>query len=210
MEPLLLATTNTAKLDRLRALIAGLPVFGRTPADIGCKPPVIIPEDGASFLENAKSKAIAWSEASGGLLSIASDGGLQIPALGRAWDELRTRRNACDNARPVEQIDHLLKLMRGLPGLDREAHWHEALAIARGGTILASWTASREAGLVVDAYVPAPTDSEFWTESIRLERTTGKLYRDLGADEQLRLDTVWNQLRDNVREYFSVSRFVSE
>jgi hypothetical protein len=63
---------------------------------------------------------------------------------------------------------------------------------------------------VVDAYVPGPTDSEFWTESIRLERTTGKLYRDLGADEQRRLDTVWNLLRDNVREYFSVSSFVSE
>ena len=75
---LLLASNNPAKLARLRWLVEDLPVTVRTPADFSPRLHVSLPEDGADFLENAAQKAAAWSLASGGLLTLCSDGGLRI------------------------------------------------------------------------------------------------------------------------------------
>src|SRR5436305_13496014 len=93
MRDLLLATTNPAKLVQLRGLVEGLPLRVITPADLpGIAPS--IEEDGPDFAANAAQKARGWSVAAGGILAVASDGGLETPALGERWTALRTRRNA--------------------------------------------------------------------------------------------------------------------
>ena len=101
MRNLLLATTNTDKLARLRWVLDGLPFALCTPADLRADQIPVVAEDGADFAANAAQKAQAWSTAAGGTLTLASDGGMAIPALGPAWDALRTRRNdglQADNA----------------------------------------------------------------------------------------------------------------
>jgi XTP/dITP diphosphohydrolase len=204
MRELLLATTNPAKLARLRWVVEGLPCEVSTPDDFpGLSPRV--PEDGADFAANAAQKARAWSAAAEGMLALASDGGLDVPALGDRWVALRTRRNAGPAATNAGRIRHLLDLMRDLRGEERRAYWHEALALARDGTLLQYWTASGDGGLIVEEPPPGPLDDAFWNESIRYYPAAGKLYRDLSAEETERLDLVWPRLREEVRAYLAVA-----
>lgn len=201
MIPLLLATSNPAKLERLRWLVAGCAVRIQTPATLASAIVPTVSEDGPDFTTNAVEKARAWSAAADGVLTLASDGGLDIPALGDAWSALRTRRNAGPTASNAARIRHLLDLMRDLRGEDRCARWHEAIALARGGALLHSWTASADGGLIVEHYHDTGVDPAFWTESIRYYPSAGKVYRDLTDAELEALDGVWPRLRAEVRAY---------
>jgi inosine/xanthosine triphosphate pyrophosphatase family protein len=205
MSALLLATTNPAKVARLRWVVEGLPFALRTPADYPALSPRV-PEDGADFAANAAQKARVWSAAADGALTLASDGGLDVPALGEQWIALRTRRNAGPDAGNADRVHHLLGLMRDLRGEQRRAYWHEALALARHGDLLQSWTATGDGGLIVEEPPPGPLDGAFWNESIRYYPAAGKLYRDLSVEEAERLDLVWPRLRAAVRAYLLTMR----
>jgi inosine/xanthosine triphosphate pyrophosphatase family protein len=198
---LLLATTNPAKLARLRWLIEGLAFRPITPADLPGAAPAIA-EDGPDFAANAAQKAQGWSSAAGGMLTLASDGGLEIPALGERWTALRTRRNAGPVADNAARIAHLLDLMRDLRGSERRTYWHEAIALARDGALLRTWTAQSDGGLIVEGQ-PLLVDDAFWTESIRYYPAVGKLYRDLTDAELQALDGVWPRLRAEIRPYLA-------
>lgn len=204
IQDLLLATTNPAKLARLRWVVEELPFRALSAADCAGAGPAVA-EDGPDFAANAAQKALAWSAAAGGTLTLASDGGLEIPALGERWTALRTRRNAGPGADNDARTGHLLELMRDLHGEERRSIWHEALALARGSTLLRTWSATSDGGLIVEEYRPAPGDDAFWTESIRYYPAAGKLYRDLTGAELEALDGVWPRLRAEVRAYLTTA-----
>ena len=125
---LLIATTNPAKADRLRRAVAGWPFEALLPSGLpGSGPPPPPAESGASHLEIAVNKARAWSERTG-ILSIASDGGLAVPALGNAWDSLTTRRSAGGDADDAQRLRRLIDLMEPHEGESRRASWTEAVA----------------------------------------------------------------------------------
>ena len=78
---LLVATTNPGKLREILPLLAGTRARLVTLADL---PPIPEPEEsGATFWENARLKALAYSRASG-LPTVAEDSGLVIDALAGA------------------------------------------------------------------------------------------------------------------------------
>jgi XTP/dITP diphosphohydrolase len=79
MKKLLLATNNAAKVEEIRRFLIGVPVELVTLQDVGITEQA--PEDGRTFEENAKSKALFYMEKSG-LPSLADDGGIEIDALG--------------------------------------------------------------------------------------------------------------------------------
>ena len=81
MPTILLATGNVAKQAKLRWLIDGLGFDAVTPRDLGLD--FDPPESGSTHQEVAASKALAWADPTG-CLAIASDGGVDIPALGAA------------------------------------------------------------------------------------------------------------------------------
>jgi XTP/dITP diphosphohydrolase len=202
---LLLASTNPSKLARLRWLIQDLPVIARVPTDLEPVPHVEVAEDAPDFMANAAQKATAWSRAGGGMLTLATDGGLYIPSLASAWEALRTRRSAGAGADAAMSIARLLALMQGKRGDQRQAYWHEAVALARGDLVVQAWSATGDAGLIAETYVPSAADTAFWTESIRFLPAAGKLYRDLTEAEVARFDTVWPALRLQVRQYFGIT-----
>jgi inosine/xanthosine triphosphate pyrophosphatase family protein len=202
MVDLLLATANPAKLARLRWLIEGLPFRPLTPADLPDAAPSIA-EDEPDFAANAAQKAQGWSAAAGGMLTLASDGGLEIPALGERWAALRTRRNAGPGADDAARIRHLLDLMRDMHGEQRRATWHEALALARDGAVLGTWTATSDGGLIVEEYRPTPGSLANWTEHIRYYPAFGKLYIDLTPAKLEAIGGVWPRLRAEIRPYLA-------
>ncbi|HVA89690.1 MAG TPA: non-canonical purine NTP pyrophosphatase [Chloroflexota bacterium] len=199
MTDLLLATTNSAKLVRLRLLLDGLPYCLLGPAALGLRTEPTVDETGPDFAANASLKAAAWSEAAGGLPTLASDGGMAIAALGPRWDALRTRRQAGPAANDRDRIVHLLDLMAGLTGEDRRAIWHEAVALAVGGVAVRTWAEQGDGGLIVDHATDAGVGGGFWTEEVRWYPVLGKLLRDGTEDERARIQDVWPRLATRVR-----------
>ncbi|MCU0725287.1 MAG: RdgB/HAM1 family non-canonical purine NTP pyrophosphatase [Planctomycetes bacterium] len=74
---IVLASRNPGKLRELGALLAGLPVELLLASEAGAPE---VPEDGATFEENAAAKARETARATG-LDALADDSGLEVPAL---------------------------------------------------------------------------------------------------------------------------------
>ena len=146
--PLLLhvATTNPGKLRDFE--VAAKPhahevAFVRLPGMEMIEPP---PEDGATFEENARSKAIEYSRHAPGSIVLADDSGLEVDALHGA-PGVRSARYAADEGfhpEPYDRTDDdmrnnalLLENMRGVQPSRRTARYRCVLAAARDGECIA-------------------------------------------------------------------------
>jgi XTP/dITP diphosphohydrolase len=140
---LLIATTNPNKLREIRPLLAGLPIDLVTLADV---PPVQEPEEnGATFWENARIKALAYAAATG-QTAVAEDSGLEIDALGGEPGIHSARFLGTSTS----YADRFREIFRRLGSRPREARFVTALAVARGSELLFETATSIE-GLVADA-----------------------------------------------------------
>jgi len=127
MQTILLATRNRKKLSELQGLLDGRAVGCRfvTIADIPESLPDV-EEDGATYVANARKKALVLAAASG-LLTLADDSGLSVDALDGA-PGVRSARFAgepCDDAR-----NNALLLERMHDVTDRAASFICVLALA--------------------------------------------------------------------------------
>ena len=130
METLTIATSNPHKVEEIAAVLGPLGVrcvpLGRTD----------IPEpeeDGATFEENARIKAVAYARALGTTV-LADDSGLEVDALGgapgvhsaryAALGSNRAERDAANNAK-------LLRALESVPDERRTARFVCVLAVAR-------------------------------------------------------------------------------
>ncbi len=137
MQKLTIATSNPHKVEEISAVLGPLGIdcvaLGRTD----------IPEpdeDGVTFEENARIKAVAYARALGETV-LADDSGLEVDALGGApgvqsaryagLGATREERDAANNAK-------LLAALAGVPDARRAARFVCVLTIARpDGTIVA-------------------------------------------------------------------------
>jgi len=123
---LLIATHNRGKLIEYQALFADLPFELVTLDDVGIRNDVA--ENGATFAENARAKALAYARQSG-LLTLADDSGLEVDALGGA-PGVRSKRYAGENKSDAERIAFLLDQLRDAPAGKRGARFRCAIALA--------------------------------------------------------------------------------
>ena len=194
----LLATTNPAKAERLRALAAGIALTLLDASSVASPPEV--EEDASSHLGNAIRKAVAWSRAHPAV-ALASDGGLGIPALGDDWSSLVTRRGTGGDVSDEEHATRLLRRMRDLEGDGRAAHWTEAVALARGGGLLGAWEASGLRGRIADAYdLPANSGRGFWVSGLWVSSLSGKRHWELSEDDLAAEEEPWLALTPLVRD----------
>ncbi|MBI4496476.1 MAG: hypothetical protein HY689_01050 [Chloroflexi bacterium] len=195
---ILLATTNPAKIERLRWALDGSGLVPLTTHDVPPFAPVA--ETGASYEENAILKAVAASAACAGL-AVATDGGITIPALGAAWNGLFTGRAAGPGATDTDRVRHLLSVMAGRRGEERRVSWTEALALADRGQVLASWSATGNEGYLAESFTPDQVVPGFWVATLWYYPQLGRRYCELTEAEQVCLDTPWTVLRERVQEY---------
>jgi len=206
VQRIIAATHNPSKIERLARLVAGL-------ADVA-PPPHDIPHEaadgaeyGTSFEAIARAKAAAWSRSlASDALVVATDGGLLVPALGAAWDPVRTRRFAGEAATNRERADALLRLAAGLDGDDRRIVWREGLAVARAGRVLAAWDASGPPGLLALAYDPADLDGAvgFWIPTVWLcPELDNRRLVDLTPAEAATRDDHWSRLGRALRRFLT-------
>lgn len=105
---LLVASTNPGKMQEYRALLASLPARLVFPADLGLR--LTIAEEGPTYRDNARAKAVAYSQASG-LLTLADDSGLEVDALG-GEPGVRSSRYAGEGADDARRRAHLREKLR--------------------------------------------------------------------------------------------------
>lgn len=177
---LFLASSNPGKLREYRALaehfsssqsivIELLPDFDALPA---------FAEDAPTFAENAAGKALHYSRFTGEAV-FADDSGLVVPALGGA-PGVHSARYAGEQAGNEERIARLLREMRGRTGADRKAHFVCAIALARGGKILAVVT-DRADGELLEA--PRGTQG-FGYDPVFFFSALGKTFAELSPEEK--------------------------
>jgi len=197
--PILLATTNPAKAERLAWLLEGLPLAPVSLAEAGLHGQSL-PENQGSFAEIAAAKATYWSQVFGGL-AIASDGGAQIPALGDRWQAERTARFAREAASDEQRVQALLALLQPFRGAQRTAYFTEAVALAQRGHLLQVWTAQGEPGLLAEDYSAEQLVPGFWLETLWYYPSFGKRACELSPAERAQLSTTWARLRAPVQAF---------
>lgn len=121
---LLIATHNTGKMREFTQLLAPLEAELRFPVELGME--LEVPEDGATYSENARQKAMTYAGVSG-LLTLADDSGLEVDALNGA-PGLHSARYAPGS--DADRREALLRDLRGVPWEQRPARFRCVVAIA--------------------------------------------------------------------------------
>ena len=129
MRRLLVATNNPGKMRELRALLSDLPAMLVTPEEVGLD--LVVPEDGKTYLENARKKAAVFAGASG-LIALADDSGLEVEALEGAPGLHSARYVAGDAATDADRRAFLLRNLQGKPRPWR-ARFRAAVAVSLPG-----------------------------------------------------------------------------
>jgi inosine/xanthosine triphosphate pyrophosphatase family protein len=157
--PIVAATRNPDKLARLGRLVGPRYQLLPLPDGVAQDEPGLDDLLGVDdpLVMTATAKAVSASDATGGAMAIATDGGLVIPALGDLWQPALTRRFAGANATNRQRAEALLSLAAGLVDEERRVHWREAVAVARAGRVLMTAVAESHPGRLT-------TDLTGWTD----------------------------------------------
>lgn len=123
---LVVATGNRGKVREIAHVLASLPVVIVSLADFpGVELP---PEDGDTFLANARIKAVAAAAATD-RWALADDSGLVVPYLG-GRPGIHSARFAGEGASDAENNERLLTEMTAAAGADRDAAFVCVLVLA--------------------------------------------------------------------------------
>jgi len=126
MTSLLIATDNPGKQREYAQLLASLNLELCMPQDL--KFDVIAQENGNSYTDNARIKALSYAQASN-LLTLADDSGLEVDALG-GEPGLHSARYAGNSASDVDRCRLLLQKLNELPWEKRTARFRCVLVLA--------------------------------------------------------------------------------
>jgi len=200
---LMVATGNPRKVRQIAELAGDLAAV--TPVPRGAAESLMNEPSEGSFQSIAEAKALAASRyLPGDTLVVATDGGLLIPALAGSWNPLRTHRFAGEEVPARERAERLLSLAAALRGDERRIGWREAMAVARGGRLLATWVADSPPGVLATELAPAALSAgeEFWVPALwRCPDCGGKRLADLTPAERAARRDHWAQLGERLRAF---------
>ena len=128
---IIVATGNKGKLEEIKTLLCDMPVALTSLSDYW-DPVVSIPENGATFYENALGKA-QWVFSRTGKPSLADDSGLEVDFLG-GQPGVRSARFAGDGATDQKNLEKLLMLLKECPPEKRTARFRCVLVFVCSDT----------------------------------------------------------------------------
>jgi len=126
VKTVVLATNNPGKVREVRAILAGLPLCLKVPAELGIR--AAVRETGETFEENAVLKALAYA-AMAGKPAVADDSGLEVLALGGA-PGVHSARYAGEETTDQERFEKLLLELSRAGTRDRRAVFRCVAALA--------------------------------------------------------------------------------
>ena len=194
MQKLIIATSNPHKVEEIAAVLGqiGIACVPLTRTDIP-EPD----ENGATFEENARIKAIAYAKALGAIV-LADDSGLEVDALGGApgvhsaryagIGATRAERDAANNAK-------LLRELAGVPHARRTARFVCVLCVARPDGSIAAEARGHFEGWIGEA----PRGSNGFGYDPLLVLTDGRTSAELSSAEKNARSHRGNALRELVK-----------
>lgn len=192
MKKLLIATTNPGKLAEIKYFLKDLPLKLLSLTDLKIKEKV--EENGLTFEENAKKKAIFYAQISS-LPTIADDGGLEIDYLkGEPGIESRRWING-NEASDEDLINYALAGLKGVPVKKRGAQLRAVLALAiPGGKVFTS--EGKVGGIIAEKPISSRTPG-YPFRSLLYIPEIGKYYHhnDLTTEENERYNHRGKALR---------------
>jgi XTP/dITP diphosphohydrolase len=153
MRKILVASTNPGKLKELREMLGGDIEW----VSLSDFPNVTeIEEDGKTFAENARKKAIGYAKATG-LWTLADDSGLVVDAIGgqpgvksaRFAESHRRDRKERRDILDKKNIEKLLAMLKDVPKERRAARFMCCLCLATPEKVLIE-TSGKLEGLIID------------------------------------------------------------
>jgi len=117
---IIIATGNAGKLTEIRHVLSDLPFVMHSLKEYW-DPLPNIPEEGATFFENARQKA-RWVFSRTGIMSLADDSGLEVDFL-QGQPGVRSARFAGEPASEEKNLEKLLGLLSGCPEQLRQARF---------------------------------------------------------------------------------------
>ena len=173
---LVIATKNKKKLAEIKELLADLDFNVLSIEDFPNIPDVI--EDGNTFEENAKKKAVQIAEATKGL-TLADDSGLEIDYL-NGQPGVYSARFAGENATDTDRNNKVLSLMKDVPAEKRKARFRCAVAIANSNVYLRIVSGKCEGEI---AFEPKGNHG-FGYDPIFIVPEYGKTFAELGTEKK--------------------------
>jgi XTP/dITP diphosphohydrolase len=190
---ILVATTNPGKVRELRAML-GDEVQWKSLADF----PGVgeVKEDGATFAENARKKALGYAQATG-LWALADDSGLVVDALGGA-PGVNSARFSGARAQGADRhivdrrnMEKVLALLQGVPKEKRTARFVCCLCLAGPERVLVETRGTVE-GIITEE--PAGAGG-FGYDPVFLVPQLGKTVAELGDQEKNAISHRGNAMR---------------
>jgi len=198
---ILIATNNNHKREKLSWIVRDYFETINFLEDLTTK--IKVEENGSSFKENAEIKAKTYSEYYDGYV-IATDGGVLIPALGKNWNPLKTKRFAGEDISDFERIQLLLDLMKEKKGNDRITAWNEAIAVAQNGKILFSAQAEGIKGILQTTFDEKKYKPGIWVCSIWYFPMFKKNFFDLSENEIKEVEISWSKLKSITNAFLDI------
>jgi XTP/dITP diphosphohydrolase len=141
---LLLATTNQGKIKEIKEYLADLALEIISLKELS--PNSVFAEKGKTFLENARGKSLFYSQQHK-FFTLAEDSGLEIEYLEGAPGVFSSRFSG-PQATDEENIQKVLRLMKGVPLNQRKAQFISCLALTDKGEIITE-IRERVKGLII-------------------------------------------------------------
>jgi len=157
---ILIGTKNNYKATEMISLLgefSNLKIHFLEETNINIK----IEEDQKTLKKNAEKKAIEVSKLTDYYV-IASDGGVDIPKLGKKWDILRNQRIVGEDKTDLEKVDKLLNLMKGLKKEKRKATYYLSLALAKNGILIWSTEKIYDKGYIAEELPDRDISQGLW------------------------------------------------
>jgi XTP/dITP diphosphohydrolase len=126
MRKLLIATTNKGKAREFQTMLQGITFQLVTLSDENIT--IDVDENGRTYEENARLKAVTYAKESG-LLTLADDSGLEVDVLG-GEPGIRSARYAGKGVSDADRNAYLLSKLKNVPEKERGARFVCVIAVA--------------------------------------------------------------------------------
>ncbi len=161
-------------------------------------------ESGNTFRETAENKALYFSQRYPHTFVIATDGGMDIPGLGNAWNKIHTRRFiGTEDASDYDRLDTLLEYMHNIQ--DRRMTWYEAVAIALHGKIILSAEVEGAHGIMQREYSKEQYKPGIWLCTLWFFPQFGKNFFELTEQEKEHAEISWLKIENEITKFWKNS-----
>ena len=162
-----------------------------------------VEEDQESLIANAKKKAKELSKLTDYYV-LTSDGGVDIPALGKKWDRLKNQRTVGENNSDLVKANILLNLMKDLKDEERKVTYFLALALAKDGKVIWSKEDITDEGYITGKLINNNIPQYHWMGHIWYYPKHKKVFNQLNKKELEEIRKKAKKLKEGLISYLKL------